>query len=110
MKLAKLALTAGIQAFMVSSVLRDFRGVRELGINATVQLLTMMDDTVENDTKQTGSAKPNRRLGNRKSKQGCLTCKTRKVKCDETHPYCKRSVCEINTVCRMWLMFPEVPE
>jgi hypothetical protein len=30
------------------------------------------------------------RLGSRKSNDGCITCKIRKVKCDELHPACKR--------------------
>ncbi|RMJ07515.1 hypothetical protein CDV36_012889 [Fusarium kuroshium] len=30
------------------------------------------------------------RIGSQKVKTGCLTCKTRKIKCDETWPRCKR--------------------
>ena len=30
------------------------------------------------------------RLGGRKSRSGCLTCKIRRVKCDETRPQCSR--------------------
>lgn len=37
-----------------------------------------------------GSTKPNGRLGSRKSRRGCLTCKKRKVKCDEAKPICGR--------------------
>lgn len=29
-------------------------------------------------------------LGSRKSNDGCITCKIRKIKCDELRPYCKR--------------------
>ncbi|KAK5943451.1 hypothetical protein PMZ80_004458 [Knufia obscura] len=36
--------------------------------------------------------KPNGRLGSKKSKTGCLTCKARKVKCDEAKPVCRRCV------------------
>lgn len=49
-----------------------------------------MSDIPSKETQTTFLSKPNRRLGNRKSKQGCLTCKARKVKCDETHPICIR--------------------
>lgn len=50
-----------------------------------------MNESTSKETKCTAKIeKPNRRLGNRKSKQGCLTCKARKVKCDETHPTCIR--------------------
>ncbi|KAH0829841.1 hypothetical protein FOPE_10339 [Fonsecaea pedrosoi] len=31
-----------------------------------------------------------RRAGHEKSKNGCLTCKVRRVKCDETTPFCRR--------------------
>ncbi|KIV89484.1 hypothetical protein PV10_06879 [Exophiala mesophila] len=30
-----------------------------------------------------------RRLGHEKSKNGCLTCKTRRIKCDENRPWCR---------------------
>ncbi|KIW67077.1 hypothetical protein PV04_06351 [Phialophora macrospora] len=31
-----------------------------------------------------------RRAGNERSRNGCMTCKIRRVKCDETRPYCRR--------------------
>jgi len=31
-----------------------------------------------------------RRAGHEKSRNGCLTCKTRRIKCDETRPYCRK--------------------
>lgn len=57
----------------------------------SIGTLNNMSDSSPDDTTQSANPiKPNRRLGNRKSKQGCLTCKARKVKCDETRPYCTR--------------------
>ncbi|KAL2867233.1 Zn(II)2Cys6 transcription factor [Aspergillus lucknowensis] len=35
---------------------------------------------------------PNRRKTHKKSRGGCLTCKKRRVKCDETHPTCRRCI------------------
>lgn len=38
-----------------------------------------------------GVGRPNGgRLGNRKERTGCLTCKKRKIKCDEARPWCFR--------------------
>ncbi|KAI7235988.1 hypothetical protein KC330_g3970 [Hortaea werneckii] len=34
--------------------------------------------------------KRNGRLGHKKSRNGCITCKTRRVKCDEARPACNR--------------------
>ena len=34
--------------------------------------------------------KRNGRIGSKKSRAGCITCKTRRVKCDESQPACKR--------------------
>ncbi|KAI7281971.1 hypothetical protein KC345_g3795 [Hortaea werneckii] len=34
--------------------------------------------------------KRNGRLGHKKSRNGCITCKTRRVKCDEARPLCNR--------------------
>ncbi|KAH7175345.1 hypothetical protein EDB81DRAFT_2279 [Dactylonectria macrodidyma] len=36
--------------------------------------------------------KPSGRKGNRKVRTGCITCKIRKVKCDEAKPHCLRCV------------------
>lgn len=30
------------------------------------------------------------RLGTKKTRTGCLTCKSRRIKCDEGHPACKK--------------------
>lgn len=52
----------------------------------------MLPDTGSGDASQADGppAKKNNRLGSRKVRTGCITCKLRRVKCDETHPSCRR--------------------
>jgi hypothetical protein len=38
------------------------------------------------------ASRHNGRLGSRKTRTGCVTCKARRVKCDEGKPFCQRCV------------------
>ncbi|KAK7414287.1 hypothetical protein QQX98_006884 [Neonectria punicea] len=44
------------------------------------------------DHSRSPSPKPSGRKGNKKVRTGCITCKIRKVKCDEAKPHCMRCV------------------
>ncbi|KAF2841636.1 hypothetical protein M501DRAFT_928648 [Patellaria atrata CBS 101060] len=39
---------------------------------------------------ENGQAAKRKRVCGARVRTGCLTCKIRRIKCDETHPYCKR--------------------
>ncbi|KAF7561621.1 hypothetical protein G7046_g2510 [Stylonectria norvegica] len=45
-----------------------------------------------NDSGSQSSSRPSGRKGSKKVRTGCITCKIRKVKCDEEKPHCRRCV------------------
>lgn len=55
-----------------------------------MQASTITDTLVKTETTIIVPLRKKGRLGNRKSANGCITCKIRRIKCDEEWPACKR--------------------
>ncbi|TVY80565.1 Beauvericin cluster-specific repressor BEA4 [Lachnellula suecica] len=70
------------------------------GVTQTTALATKPNQSTDRNSETGAGGSPNLprdmvssfRIGNSKSRNGCITCKIRRVKCDEIKPCCKRCV------------------